>query len=209
MRSLLRNVLLLTTTAFIALPFAAPAVAQDKPTVKLLMVGYPDADSMDAVTGNTVPGIQHLQDAFNTNVIAAMMLSSIAVPLLAQRQGAIVFVGSVHNRRAYPGASPYAATKAAIEGLTRVMAAELGPRGIRVNCLVPGAVNTEINLRAGLFTAQQADARYAALAPDHALGRIGTAAEVAQAIEFLACADWVTGATLAIDGGLGLGVSKV
>ncbi len=65
MRSLLRNVLLLSTTALIVLPFAAPAVAQDKPTVKLLMIGYPDADSMDAVTGNTVPGIQHLQDAFN------------------------------------------------------------------------------------------------------------------------------------------------
>lgn len=64
MRSLLRNVLLLTT-ALIALPLAAPVLAQDKPTIKVLMIGYPDADNTDAVTGATVPGINHLQDAFN------------------------------------------------------------------------------------------------------------------------------------------------
>ena len=53
-----------------------------------------------------------LQDAFNTNVISAMMLSSMAVPHLESTQGAIVFVGSTHTRRAFPGASPYATTKA-------------------------------------------------------------------------------------------------
>jgi 3-oxoacyl-[acyl-carrier protein] reductase len=73
---------------------------------------------------------------------------------------------------------------------------------------LPGAVSTEINLRAGLFTAAQADERYAAIAPDHALARIGTVAEVAEAIEYLARAEWVTGVALEVDGGLGLGVSK-
>ena len=66
MRTLLSTALLLTTTAMLALPVAAPAFAQDKAVVKLLMVGYPDSDSVDATTGNTVPGIQHLQDAFAT-----------------------------------------------------------------------------------------------------------------------------------------------
>ena len=149
-----------------------------------------------------------LKDAFNTNVISGMMLSSMAVPLLEITQGAIIFLGSIHNRRAYPGASPYATTKAAIEGLSRVMAAELGRRQIRVNCILPGAVSTEINVRAGLFTAEQADARYAAVAPDHALGRIGTVTEAAEAIEYLARAEWVTGVALEVDGGLGLGVSN-
>ena len=93
-----------------------------------------------------------LKEAFETNVIAAMMLSSLAVPLLEASRGAILFMGSIHNRRAYPGASPYAATKAAVEGLSRAMAAELGRRGIRVSCVLPGAVNTEINVRAGLLT---------------------------------------------------------
>ncbi len=149
-----------------------------------------------------------LKEAFDTNVISGMMLSSMAVPLLEQTRGAIIFLGSVHNRRAYPGASPYATTKAAVEGLTRVMAAELGRLQIRVACVLPGAVPTEINLRAGLFTPEQSAARYAAIANDHALGRIGTNTEIAEAIEYLACAEWVTGVALEVDGGLGLGVSN-
>lgn len=151
---------------------------------------------------------EFLKEAFNTNVISAMMLSSMAVPLLEKTQGAIIFLGSIHTRRAYPGATPYATTKAAVEGLTRVMAAELGRRQIRCGCVLPGAVATEINLRAGLFTKEQSDARYAAIAPDHALGRIGTATEIAEAIEYLARAEWVTGVALEVDGGLGLGVSN-
>ena len=151
---------------------------------------------------------EFLKEAFNTNVVSGMMLSSMAVKLLEATQGAIIFLGSIHNRRAYPGASPYATTKAAVEGLTRVMAAELGRRQIRVCCVLPGAVSTEINLRAGLFTPEQAAARYAAIAPDHALGRIGSTLDVAEAIEYLVRAEWVTGVALEVDGGLGLGVSN-
>jgi NAD(P)-dependent dehydrogenase (short-subunit alcohol dehydrogenase family) len=149
-----------------------------------------------------------LQEAFNTNVIAGMMLSSLAVPHLAATKGAIIFIGSIHTRRAYPGASPYATTKAAVEGLTRVMAAELGPQQIRVGCILPGAVATEINVRAGLLTPEQSAKRYQALAADHVLGRIGTDTEVAEAIEFLVRAEWVTGVGLEVDGGLGLGLSN-
>jgi 3-oxoacyl-[acyl-carrier protein] reductase len=141
-------------------------------------------------------------------VIAAMMLSSMAVPELVKTQGAIIFIGSIHTRRAYPGATPYAATKAAVEGVSRVMAAELGRRKIRVNCVLPGAVDTEINLRAGVFTPEESAARYAAIAADHALARIGTGEEIAEAIEYLICAEWVTGVGLEVDGGLGLGVSN-
>lgn len=64
MRSLLRNVLLLST-AILALPLATGALAQDKAVVKMLMVGYPDADSVDPVTGATVPGLPHLKEAFS------------------------------------------------------------------------------------------------------------------------------------------------
>ena len=97
--------------------------------------------------------------------------------------------------------------KAAVEGLTRVMAAELGPKQIRVGCILPGAVSTELNLRAGLFNAAEAEARYKAVAGLHALGRIGTGLEIAEAIEFLVRAEWVTGVGLEVDGGIGLGVS--
>ena len=149
-----------------------------------------------------------LKEAFDTNVISAMMLSSLAVPHLEQTQGAIIFIGSTHTRRAFPGASPYATTKAAVEGLTRVMAAELGPKQIRVGCILPGAVSTELNLRAGLFNAAEAEARYKAVAGLHALGRIGTGLEIAEAIEFLVRPEWVTGVGLEVDGGIGLGVSN-
>ncbi len=148
-----------------------------------------------------------LTEAFNTNVISAMMLSSAAVPHLAATEGAIIFMGSTHTRRAFPGASPYATTKAALEGLTKVMAAELGPRQIRVGCILPGAVSTELNLRAGLFTKHEAAERYAAVAPLHALGRIGTSEEIAESVEHLARAEWITGVALEVDGGIGLGVS--
>ena len=149
-----------------------------------------------------------LKEAFDTNVISAMMLSSAAVPALAETKGAIVFIGSTHTRRAFPGASPYATTKAALEGLTKVMAAELGPRQIRVGCILPGAVMTELNLRSGHVKPEEANARYADVAGLHALGRIGTADEVAESIIHLICAEWITGVALEVDGGIGLGVSS-
>lgn len=151
---------------------------------------------------------QALLDLFNTNVVGAMLLTGLAVPHLERRRGSVVFFGSVHTRRAFPGASPYAATKGALEALTRVLAAELGPRHIRVNCVVPGAVPTEINQRAGLYDDAAAAERMRAIAPLHALGRVGTAEEVAEAIDYLARADWTTGTALVVDGGLGLGLSN-
>lgn len=147
-------------------------------------------------------------DLFHANVVAGMMLTGLCVPHLERAGGAVVFIGSVHIRRAYPGASPYAATKGAIEALVGVLAAELGPRGIRVNCVVPGAVPTEINVRAGLFTQAEHATRMQAIAADHALGRVGTPEEVAEAIAYLITAEWTTGAALVVDGGLALGLSK-
>ncbi len=151
---------------------------------------------------------QALLEIFHSNVIAGMMLSALCVTHLEPRQGAIVFLGSIHNRRAFPGVSPYAATKGAIEALTKSLAAELGPRGIRVNCVAPGAVFTEINQRAGLFTDAQALARLEGMSGLHALGRIGKVEEVAQAIAYFLLAPWTTGTVLEVDGGLALGITR-
>ena len=149
-----------------------------------------------------------LLELFHTNVVAGMMLCGLAVPHLRRTQGCVLFVGSVHTKRSFPGVAPYAATKGAIETLTGVLAAELGPQGIRVGCVRPGAVLTEINQRAGLFDDAQAAARLQAMAGAHALGRIGTAGEIAEAFEYLARAEWTTGEVLVVDGGLGLGVTR-
>lgn len=146
-------------------------------------------------------------DLFRVNVVAGMMLCGLCAEHLARTNGSVIFIGSVHTQRAYPGASPYAATKGALETLTRVLAAELGQRGVRVNCVRPGAVFTEINVRAGLGDPAAARRRLDDMAGAHALNRIGEAGEIAEAIEYLARAEWTTGAVLAVDGGLGLGVT--
>lgn len=151
---------------------------------------------------------QKLLDVFHTNVIAGMLLTGLCVEALSERAGAVVFIGSIHNRRAFPGASPYAATKGAVETLTRVLAAELGAKKIRVNGVAPGAVLTEINQRAGLVTDEEAKARLEAMVDLHALDRIGTEEEIAEAIAYLVCAEWTTGALIDVDGGLGLGLTN-
>ena len=151
---------------------------------------------------------EDLIGVFRTNVISGMLLSGLAVPHLVATSGCIIFMGSVHTQRAFPGASPYAATKGALETLTGVLAAELGPQDIRVSCIRPGAVPSEINVRAGL-AADEAEnlERLQSLSPAHALNRIGTPGHIAEAVEHLLCADWTTGSVMTVDGGLGLGVT--
>lgn len=145
---------------------------------------------------------------YEANVAGPVMLSREALPELIKTGGSLIFFGSVHTQRAFPGASPYAATKGALEALTGVLAAELGPSGVRVNCVRPGAVPTEINVRAGLGTEAESRARLVGLGQAHALGRIGTVDEVAEAVEYLTTANWVTGSILTVDGGLSLGVTQ-
>jgi 3-oxoacyl-[acyl-carrier protein] reductase len=151
---------------------------------------------------------QALLDVFHTNVVGGIMLAQAALPHLVEAAGCVIFVGSTHSQRAFPGASPYAATKGAVETLTGVLAAELGPMGVRVSCIRPGGVFTELNQRAGLFDDDAARARLEGLAPAHALGRLGTVDEIAEGVEYLARAEWTTGHVMTVDGGLGLGVTN-
>ncbi|MFV0643242.1 MAG: SDR family NAD(P)-dependent oxidoreductase [Sphingomonadaceae bacterium] len=184
---------------------------------KILDAALHHAGRLDALVnnaGNMYRGaIEELEEArlldiFNTNVVGAMMLTGLAVPHLERTAGCVLFMGSSHTRRAFPGASPYAATKAAVQTLTQVLAAELGPRKIQVNCVIPGGVVTEINVRAGLLTSEQAVERQSAMASMQALERLGTGEDIAQAVEYFLTSKWVTGAILDVDGGLGLGVSQ-
>ena len=149
---------------------------------------------------------ERLLQVFNNNVISGMMLTQVALPHLVATEGAIIFIGSVYTVRAYPGAAPYAATKGALEALVKVLATELGPRKIRVNAVRPGAVLTEINQRAGLYDDEAAAKRLESIANHHAVGRIGTSLEIAEGLEYLIRAEWVTGTVLSVDGGMGLGV---
>jgi 3-oxoacyl-[acyl-carrier protein] reductase len=172
-------------------------------------------DALLSLAGNMYVGAigsleeDRLLELFHSNVVAGIMLAQCAKDHLSKSKGSIVFAASVHTRRAFPGASGYAATKGAIEALTGVLAAELGRKGIRVNSVRPGGVHTEILVRGGMAKDdEESRARVEGLASAHALGRIGTTEEIAEALEYLVCAEWTTGEVLAVDGGLSLGVTK-
>ncbi|WP_043636513.1 SDR family NAD(P)-dependent oxidoreductase [Nonomuraea candida] len=151
-------------------------------------------------------GARQVLELIAANVDVALVGCATAVRrfLAAGSPGAIVNVSSHQARQAVPGALPYVTAKAAIEGMTRALAVEYGPRRIRVNAVAPGSVHTE--RYAGHLAAQgpEAAARIEEqLAAVHPLGRVAHAHEVASAITYLLSpeAGFITGATVPVDGG--------
>jgi 3-oxoacyl-[acyl-carrier protein] reductase len=116
--------------------------------------------------------------------------------LPARRSPTITLISSIVASRGSPGLSVYAATKAALEGFARSLARELGPRGIRVNAVAPGFLETDLS------ATLSADNR-TRIARRTALGRLGLPADVVGAIDFLTtpAAGFITGQVLTIDGG--------
>ena len=121
-----------------------------------------------------------------------------AIPgLVRQKRGAIVTVSSMWGLTGGSCEAAYSAAKAGVIGLTKALAKELGPSNIRVNCVAPGVVATDMN---GHLTPQD----LAALKEETPLGRIGAPEEAAQAVVFLASdrASFITGQVLNVDGGM-------
>jgi NAD(P)-dependent dehydrogenase (short-subunit alcohol dehydrogenase family) len=144
------------------------------------------------------------QRVLEVNLTAPMHLSALAAPLMARGGGgAIVNVASVQGLLAEQGNAAYNASKAGLINLTRSMALDLAPQGIRVNAVAPGAIATEKLLAALAAMPDPAQTRrdWEDL---HALRRLGTPEEVAQAVLFLASprAAFISGAVLTVDGGM-------
>ena len=137
-------------------------------------------------------------DVIETNLTGTFRLcKSVLRSMIKARWGRIVNVGSVVGRMGNPGQTNYAASKAGIEGLTRALAQEVGSRGITVNCVAPGFIDTDL-------TAALGDAQVDNLTATIPLGRIGSPRDVASAVSFLVSEDagYITGETLNVNGGL-------
>lgn len=141
---------------------------------------------------------------FSINVVGPSLLAAAALPYLASSKGVIVNISSTFGHKAAAGLSHYAASKAALEHLTRCWALELAPQGIRVNAIAAGP--TQSNALIGMMGLSPEDAAAVeAQEREHIpLKRRGVPDDVARWIVALSdpSADWVTGQVIAVDGGL-------
>lgn len=139
-------------------------------------------------------------DVLDTNVTAAFRVARAVIkPMMLARKGRIINVSSVAATRPGRGQANYAASKAALEGFTKSLAVELAPRNITVNAVAPGVIDTSMTERIRQQAPDEIKRRIA-------LGRVGTAREVANVIAFIAsdAASYITGAVIPVDGGFKL-----
>lgn len=139
-----------------------------------------------------------------TNLVAPFVLSrEVARHMLSRHQGHILHISSMAAQYGIPQVMAYTAAKAGIEGMTRAMAVELSPHGIRVNCIAPGFIETDMSSGA-LDNDPERKARVLSRTP---MGKLGCPSDVAEAAFFLSspAARYITGEILRVDGGNAIG----
>lgn len=174
----------------------------DGAAVKAAFEKIGDADILICNAGTMYFGLMSMMEESTWDRIFAVNVKGIyhcvnaVMPYFLKKQrGSIVTVSSMWGQVGASCEAAYSATKGAVIALTRALAKELGPSGIRVNCVAPGVILTDMCANIDEETLQS-------LAEESALGRNGTPEDVAKAIAYLADAEFVTGQVLGVNGGL-------
>jgi 3-oxoacyl-[acyl-carrier protein] reductase len=140
-----------------------------------------------------------MEEILEINLLGALQMARLALRhlLRAQGGGRIINISSIIGLRGYTGLAAYAATKAGMDGMTRALAREVGPRGITVNSVAPGYLSTEMSSTLGDRQTEQIVRRTP-------LGRLGEPADVLPVVRFLLRdeARFITGQTICVDGGI-------
>lgn len=138
----------------------------------------------------------------NTNLKGIYLVSKYAIPELSKNGGSIINISSVVGLKGFRGAIAYTTSKGGILNMTKSMALELAPDKIRVNCICPGMIDTDMYWNF-IKSSENPDTLHEYVVHSHPLGRIGKPEDIAYGALFLASdeANWITGVILPIDGG--------
>jgi 3-oxoacyl-[acyl-carrier protein] reductase len=180
------------------------SVEQSEATVSAIAKRAGGLDILVANAGIAIDGLllrlkeADLDSILNVNLKGALACAQAAIkPMMRARSGRIIFMSSVVGQRGNAGQVAYAASKAAMIGATKSLAREYASRGVTVNAIAPGYVETDM-------TSSLEPAQKQAMLAEVPLGRAATADEVAAAVAFLASneAAYITGQVLAVNGGM-------
>ena len=173
----------------------------DTAAVKAAFAGFPGVDILICNAGIVHYGLMSMMEEaawdriFAVNVKGIYNCVNAAMPhFLREHRGSVITVSSMWGRVGASCEAAYSATKGAVIALTKALAKELGPSGIRVNCVAPGVIRTDMCASVDPQILQE-------MAEDSCVGRNGEPMDVARAMEYLSEAEFVTGHVLNVDGG--------